>query len=164
MPLHAKLTLFNCLIISLFDYEDTGWVDEKNNDTLMGQLQVLQNKAAKVLLNLLPRSSSTEALDRLDLKTLSKSRHFLHCVMTQEYLPGEIENVHFELILSCTQLIWMFIVFWETGSIFSSRTRIKTRTRLLYSDTNLNRIRIAAVGSDISNRNRARIVVKSGPI
>ena len=32
------------------------------------------------------------------------------------------------------------------GPIFSSRTR------LLYSDTNLNRIRIAAVGSDISNR------------
>ena len=50
------------------------------------------------------------------------------------------------------------------GPIFSSRTRIITRTRLLYSDTNLNRIRIAAVGSDISNRNRARIVVKSGPI
>ena len=47
------------------------WGD-KNNDTLMGQLQVLQNKAAKVLLNLPPRSSSTEALDRLDLKTLSK--------------------------------------------------------------------------------------------
>ena len=50
------------------------------------------------------------------------------------------------------------------GPIFSSRTRIITRTRLLYSDTNLNRIRIAAVGSDISNRNRAPIVVKSGPI
>ena len=37
------------------------WGD-KNNDTLMGQLEVLQNKAAKVLLNLPPRSSSTEAL------------------------------------------------------------------------------------------------------
>ena len=47
------------------------WGD-KNNDMLMGQLQVLQNKAAKVLLNLPPRSSSTEALDRLDLKTLLK--------------------------------------------------------------------------------------------
>ena len=34
------------------------WGD-KNNNTLMGQLQVLQNKAAKVLLNLPPRSSST---------------------------------------------------------------------------------------------------------
>ena len=63
-PLHAKLTLYNCLIIPLFDYGDRVW-DDKNNDTLMGQLQVLQNKAAKVLLNLPPRSSSTETLDRL---------------------------------------------------------------------------------------------------
>ena len=82
LPLHAKLTLYNCLIIPLFDYGDTVWGD-KNNDTLMGQLQVLQNKAAKVLLNLPPRSSSTEALDRLDLKTLSQRRHFHRCVMMQ---------------------------------------------------------------------------------
>ena len=69
LPLHAKLTLYNCLINRLFDYGDTVW-DDKNNDTLMAQLQVIQNKAAEVLLNLSPRSSSTEVLDRLDLKTL----------------------------------------------------------------------------------------------
>ena len=57
----------------------------------MGQLQVLQNKAAKVLLNLPSRSSSTEALDRLDLKTLSKRRHFHHCAMMHKYLSGEID-------------------------------------------------------------------------
>ena len=68
------------------------WGD-KNNDTLMGQLQVLQNKAAKVLLNLPPRSLSTEAVDRLDLKTLSKRRHFHRCVMMQKYLSGEFESV-----------------------------------------------------------------------
>ena len=90
LPLHAKLTLYNCLIIPLFDYGDTVWGD-KNNDTLMGQLQVLQNKAAKVLLNLPPRSSSTEALDRLNLKTLLKRRHFHRCVMMQKYLLGEID-------------------------------------------------------------------------
>ena len=63
----------------------------KNNDTLMVPLQVLQNKAANVLLNLPPRSSSTEALDRLDLKTLPKRRHFHRCVMMQKYLSGEID-------------------------------------------------------------------------
>ena len=68
---------------------ETVWGD-KNNNTLMDQLQVLQNKAAKVLLNLPPRSSSTEALDRLDLKTLSKRRHF-HRVMMHKYLSGEID-------------------------------------------------------------------------
>ena len=66
------------------------WGDE-NNDTLTGQLQVLQNKAAKVLLNLPPRSSSTEALDRLNLKTLSKRRHFRRFGMMQKYLTGEID-------------------------------------------------------------------------
>ena len=60
--------------------------DDKNNDTLMGQLHVLQNKAAKVLFNLPPRSSSSEALDRLDLKTLSKRRHFHRCVMMHKYI------------------------------------------------------------------------------
>ena len=69
---------------------ETVWGD-KNNDTLVGQLQVLQNKAVKVLLNLPPRSSSTDALDRLDLKTLSKRRHFHRCVMMQKYLLGEID-------------------------------------------------------------------------
>jgi len=69
LPLHAKLTLSNCLIIPLFDYGDTVWDGDKNNDTLMGQQQVLRNKAAKFLLNLPRRSSSTEALDHLDLKT-----------------------------------------------------------------------------------------------
>ena len=88
--LHTKLTLYNCLIIPLFDYGDTVWGD-KNNNTLMGQLQVLQNKAAKVLLNLPPRSSSTEALDRLDLKPLLKRRHFHRCIMMQKYLLGEID-------------------------------------------------------------------------
>ena len=43
------------------------WGD-KNNDTLTGQLEVLQNKEAKVLLNLPPRSSSTESPDRLVLR------------------------------------------------------------------------------------------------
>ena len=62
-------------LVPLFDYGDTVWGD-KNNDTLMAQLQVFQNKAAKVLLNLQPRSSPTESLDRLDLKTLLKRRHF----------------------------------------------------------------------------------------
>ena len=38
--IHAKLTLYNCLIIPLFDCGDTVWGD-KNNDSLIGQLRVL---------------------------------------------------------------------------------------------------------------------------
>ena len=58
----------------------------------MGQLQVLQNKAVKVLLDLPPRSSSTEALNHLDLKILSKRRYFHCCVMMQKFLTGEIHS------------------------------------------------------------------------
>ena len=64
--LHAKLTPYNCLIIPLFDYGLTV-LGDKNNNALMRQLQAFQNKAAQVLLNLPPRSSSTEILDCLDL-------------------------------------------------------------------------------------------------
>ena len=45
------------------------WGD-KNKDTLMAQLQGLQNKAAEVLLNSPPPGSSTEALNRLKKTTL----------------------------------------------------------------------------------------------
>ena len=56
----------------------------------MGQLQVLQNEAAKVLFNLSPRSSSTEALELLD-PLLKGTSHFHRCVMIQKYLSGGID-------------------------------------------------------------------------
>ena len=96
LPLTARKTVFSHLNEGCARGElgkgdkNTVWGD-KNNDTLMGQLKVLQNKAAKVLLNLPPRSSSTKALVRLDLKNLSKRRHFHRCVMIQKYLAGEID-------------------------------------------------------------------------
>ncbi len=45
------------------------WGD-KNNACLMSQLQVLQNKAAKIVLDM--RSSGTEALDKLGLEVIRK--------------------------------------------------------------------------------------------
>ena len=70
LPLQASVTLYNTLILPLFDYGDIIWGD-KNNGTIMTELQILQNKAAEVLLRHPPRSSSTEALRSLDLKSLS---------------------------------------------------------------------------------------------
>ena len=60
--------------------KNTVWGD-KNNDTLMGQLKVLQNKAAKVLLNLPPRSSSTKAVVRLDLKNICPGKLILNLTL-----------------------------------------------------------------------------------
>ena len=68
----------------------------------------------------------------------------------------------------------MFIVFWDTGSHIFQSDPNNNSDSTAYSDMNLNRIRIAAVGSDLfqvgSQRNRARFKVigselfLSGPI
>ena len=74
MSCHNKLELhctMNTLILPLFDYGDVIWGD-KSNDTILSELQILQNKAAKVLLGYSLRSSSTEALRSFDLVPLGK--------------------------------------------------------------------------------------------
>ena len=63
-------TLYNTLILPLFDYGDIVLGAGGTNDTLMSELQVLQNKAAKILLGYPKAHPSTEALKSLDLKPL----------------------------------------------------------------------------------------------
>ena len=62
--LDARVTLYNALIRPLFVFADTIWGD-RDNITLMNDLQVLQNKAAKVILDLLNYDSSNDALKTL---------------------------------------------------------------------------------------------------
>ena len=57
-----------------------------SNDTIMSELQILQNKAAKVMLGQPPRSSSTEALKSLDLKSLSTRRFFIAALQSTSVL------------------------------------------------------------------------------
>ena len=64
IPLSTRLILYLCI-----DYGDIIWGD-KINSTLMEHLQILQNKAAKIMLDQPPRSSATEALNRLNMKRL----------------------------------------------------------------------------------------------
>ena len=90
MPLKARVSLYNALILPLFDYGDVIWGD-KNNDTIMSELQILQNKAAKVMLGQPPRSSSTEALKSLNLKSLSTRRFFHRCIAIHKCLIGETD-------------------------------------------------------------------------
>ena len=70
---------------------ETLYGGDKNNDTIMSELQILQNKAAKVMLGQPPRSSSTEALKSLDLKSLSTRRFFHRCIAIQKCLIGETD-------------------------------------------------------------------------
>ena len=69
LPLDARVALYNALIRPLFDFADTIWRD-RDNITLMHDLQVLQNKAAKVILDLPNYASSTDALKTLGWSTL----------------------------------------------------------------------------------------------
>ena len=52
------------MMLPLFDYADIVWGD-RDNKVLMKSLQILQNEAAKVILDLPSRSSSTDALTSL---------------------------------------------------------------------------------------------------
>ena len=63
LPQQARLLFYNSLVLPMIDYADLVWGD-KDNLVLMDELQVLQNKAAKILDRPL-QSSATEALSGL---------------------------------------------------------------------------------------------------
>ena len=64
LPFSARLLFYNSFVMPLFDYADLVWGD-KHNITLMTSLQVLQNKAAKIILDRPLYSSATHALATL---------------------------------------------------------------------------------------------------
>ena len=90
LPLDTRITLYNTLISPLFDYADVIWGD-KDNTTLMGDLQILQNKAAKVILDLPGYASSTDALKSLGWPTLSQSRLVNRYRITFKYIHGLVD-------------------------------------------------------------------------
>ena len=90
LPLHARLTLYRSLILPLFDYGDIISGD-KNNATLMNDLQIQQNKAAKILLDKAKYSSATDALEILKWKRLDQRRHMHRCVFIFRCLNGMID-------------------------------------------------------------------------
>ena len=90
LPLQSRLTLYNSLVLPLFDYGDTVW-GKKYNFTLMENLQILQNKAAKIILDHRPHSSASKALDSLGWKTLHLRRRFHRCTTIFKCLNGFID-------------------------------------------------------------------------
>lgn len=91
LPLQSRLTLYNSLILPLFDYGDIVWGD-KNNSTLMENLQILQNKAAKIILYRHPHDSASEALDSLGWKPLHLRRRSHRCTTIFKCLSGLIDS------------------------------------------------------------------------
>ena len=65
LPIYARNIFVNTMVLPFLDYYDIVWGD-RNSKLLMDSLQVLQNRATKIVLDRPVYSSTTEAL--LDLK------------------------------------------------------------------------------------------------
>ena len=75
LPLTARLHFHNNLILPIFDYADVVWGD-KNNVSIMNDIQVLQNKAAKIILDRFFHSSATSALATWKWLNLEQRRFY----------------------------------------------------------------------------------------
>ena len=73
LPVRGSLTLYNSLILPLFDYADIVWGD-KNSEVLMHSPQALQNNAARTILDLPKYFSGTQALSQLNWTHLAERR------------------------------------------------------------------------------------------
>ena len=101
LPHQARLLFYNSLVLPIFDYVDLVWGD-KDNLVLMGELQVLQNKAAKIILDRPLYSSPTDALSALKWLDLHRRRNFHRCILIWKCVNGLTE--HSLDILRCSQI------------------------------------------------------------
>ena len=90
LPMRARLTLYNSLIMPLFDNADIVWGD-KNNVQLMNHLQVMQNNAARLILDFPARASGTQALELLKWQPLHLRRFYHRCLMVFKYKNGNVD-------------------------------------------------------------------------
>ena len=90
------------------------WGD-KGNDTLMAKLQILQNKAAKLILDRPWFSSATSALHELGWKPLSNRRFYHRCLYVFKCLNN---------------LVDYDVNFLYNRDIHNHNTRVKNKLRL----------------------------------
>ena len=91
LPFKSRLLYYNSIVMPLFDYADLVWGD-KHNSTLMCSLQVLQNKAAKLILDKPLHSSASDALATLKSVSQEKRRYQRRCVYVYKCLNGLIHH------------------------------------------------------------------------
>ena len=112
LPLHARLTLYHSLILPLFDYGDIIW-GGKNNATLMSNLQIQQNKAAKIILDKAKYSSETNTVEILKWKRLDERRHMHRCVFIFRCLNDIIDfDCNFSILLIPSFLLFLNYNFY----------------------------------------------------
>ena len=101
IPLKARLTIYNALILPLFDCADIVWGD-KNNTSLMDQLQILQNKAAKTIF---------VACAQTVLRAV------LVCENSHDFLSTADDATQIELINYFIVSDWLIVITGKTGFI-----------------------------------------------
>ena len=89
LSLNARIIFFISFILPLFYYGNIVWGD-RGNASLMSELQVLQNKAARLILDLPAHYSAAEALKRLGWKPLLRRRKEHHAIFMYKLI-----NNHF---------------------------------------------------------------------
>ena len=78
-------------MVAIFNYADLVWGD-KDNASLMKELQILQNKAAKLILDRSLHSSSTDASTVLRWLNLEERRKCHRCIYAYKCTNGQINN------------------------------------------------------------------------
>ncbi len=96
LPRQELVTLYNSIVLPLMDYGDLIWGDE-NNKLLMKDLQIMQNKAAKVILGLPIMYLATAALHNLQWTPLLERRQGHCCVAVYKCL-NDLMEVEYNMI------------------------------------------------------------------
>ena len=84
LPVYARRIYVSTMVIPILEYASIVWGD-KNNKVLMDSIQVLQNKAAKLVLDRVAHSSSTQALLDLNWMNLSARRLMQRCFFMHNF-------------------------------------------------------------------------------
>ena len=82
---------YNSLVLPILDYADLVWGD-KDNASLMKELQILQNKAAKLILDRSLYSSSLDALTDLRWLNLEERRKCHRCIYAYKCINGQLNH------------------------------------------------------------------------
>ena len=91
LPLNTLKLFYNSLVLSVFDYADLVWGD-KDNVSLTNDLQILQNKAAKIILNRPLYSSATDAIETLKWLNLEQRRLYHPCMYVYKCSNGLMDH------------------------------------------------------------------------
>ena len=78
-------------MLPIFHYADLVWGDN-DNVSLMEELQILQNKAAKLILDRSFHSSSTDALKALRWLNLEERRKCHRCIYAYKCINRQLEH------------------------------------------------------------------------